>query len=76
MIVSFGVLIDIPKCIHPTGPGGGGCGCDHGGCLPNQLLTSPETVWYIEEAEEHTQKEGKIKTRKRWLCEESFGWKI
>ena len=60
--MSFGDLIEIPKCIHPTGPGGHGHG--HGGRLPNQLLTSPETVRYIEEAEEHTQKKDKMKQEK------------
>ena len=55
-MVSSGDLIDIPKCIHPTGPGGHGRGCGHGGWLPNQLLTSPETVQHNEAAEEHTQK--------------------
>ena len=54
-MVSFGDLIDILKHICPTGPSGRGHGHGHGhghgGQLPNQLLTSPETVWYIEEAE-------------------------
>ena len=63
-MVSFGDLIDILKCIHPTGPGGRGHGCSHGGWLPNQLLTSPETVRYIEEAEECTQKKEKLKQEK------------
>ena len=63
-MVSFGDLIDIPKCIHPTGPGGRGHGHGHGGQLPNQLLTSPETVQYIEKAEECTQKKEKLKQEK------------
>ena len=63
-MVSFGDLIDIPKHICPTGPGGRGRGHGHGGWLPNQLLTSPETVQYIEEAEEHTQKKEKLKQEK------------
>ena len=59
--MSFGDLIDIPKCIHPTGLGGHGRGHGHGGQLPNQLLMSPETVQYIEAAEECTQKKEKMK---------------
>ena len=64
MTVSFGDLIDIPKHIHPTGPGGRGHGRGRGGWLPNQLLTSPETVQYIEEAEECTQKKEQLKPEK------------
>ena len=65
-MLSFGDLIDIPKCIHPTVPGGcgQGHGCGHGGQLPNQLFMSAETVWYIEEAEECTQKKDKLKQEK------------
>ena len=62
--MSFGDLIDIPKRICPTGPGGCGRGCGHGGQLPNQLLMSPETVQYIEAAEECTQKKEKMKREK------------
>ena len=60
--MSFGDLMNIPKCIRPTGPGGHGRG--RGGRLPNQLLTSPETIRYIEEAEECTQKKDKMKEEK------------
>ena len=63
-MVSFGDLIDILKCICPTGPGGHGRGHGHGGWLPNQLLMSSETVWYIEAAEECTQKKEKMKWEK------------
>ena len=64
MSVSFGDLMNILKCIFPTGPGGHGWGRGHGGRLPNQLLTSPETIRYIEEAEEHTQKKDQMKKEK------------
>ena len=63
-MMSFGDLIDIPKHICPTGPGGRGHGCSHGGQLPNQLLMSPETVQYMEEAEECTQKKENLKQEK------------
>ena len=77
--MSFGDLIDIPKCIHPTGPGGHGRGhgCDHshGGRLPNQLLTSPETVRYIEEAEECTQNKDKVKQEKHEFLKQALAEK-
>ena len=64
--MSFGDLMNIPKRIRPTGPGGHGQGhgCGHGGRLPNQLLTSPETIRYIEEAEEHTKRKNQMKQEK------------
>ena len=62
--MSFGDLMNIPKRIRPTGPGGHARGCGCGGRLPNQLLTSPETIRYIEDSEERTQKKDKMKQEK------------
>ena len=62
--MSFGDLMNIPKRIRPTGPGGHARGRGRGGRLPNQLLTSPETIRYIEDAEERTQKKDKMKQEK------------
>ena len=67
MRVSFNELIQVPKRMHPTGPGvWGGRGWGRGrGCLPNQLLTSNETVKFIEEVVERIEKKEKVKNEKK-----------
>ena len=61
--VSFNDLIQVLKHMHPTNPGVQ-CGRGRGrgrGHLPNQLLTSNETVKFMEEVVERIEKKGKSK---------------
>ena len=64
-VVRFVDLIKLPTCIQPTGPGGRGWGHGRGRAkFPNQLLTSRETVKYVEEAHERSEKKEKVKKEK------------
>ena len=63
--MQFADLIKLPTCIRPTGPSGRGWGHGRGRAkLPNQLLTSSETVKYVEEAHERSEKKEKVKKEK------------
>ena len=53
----------------PTGPGGQGRGR---GCLPNQLLTSNETVKFIVEVVERIEKKEKVKNEKDQFCKQAL----
>ena len=62
----FTDLIKLPTHIQPTGPGGRGWGHGRGRAkLQNQLLTSRETVKYVEEVHERPKKKEKVKKEKR-----------
>ena len=65
------------KCIQPTGPGGHdrrGGGRGHGRIL-NQVLTSPETLKYIREADDRTEKKEQIKKEKELFCKKALAEK-
>ena len=64
----FAQLMEVPKRIRLTGPGGThghghGQGCGRGKVL-KQLLTSPEMMKYVLDAEEHTSKKEDAKKEK------------
>ena len=64
-VVQFVDLIKLPTHIWPTGPSGRGQGHGRGRAkLPNQLLTLRETVIYVEEAHERSEKKDKVKKEK------------
>ena len=57
-------IIALPTRIRPTGPGG----CGHGrgrGRLPSSHITSPETIKFVKEAGERSEKKEKIKEEKK-----------
>ena len=57
MKVEWADLITLPTRIRPTGPGGHGRGCGRGSSrLPSQHITSPETMKYVQEAGQRSQK--------------------
>ena len=65
-------LIKLPTHIQPTGPGGRGQGHGRGrGKLPNQLLTSTETVNYVQEAHEQCEKKENLKKEKETFMKEA-----
>ena len=67
----------MPKRIRPTGPGGThghGQGCGRGK-VPNQLLTSPKTMWYAYEAEECTSKKEDAKKEKEEFVKKALAEK-
>ena len=67
----------MPKHIRPTGPGGcgrRGSGCGHGR-IPNQVLTSLETLKYIREADDRTEKKEQIKKEKELFCKKALAEK-
>ena len=70
--VSWEDLIQIPTRIRPTGPGGRGRGWQRGGKLPNQRVTSPETMKYIEECELQNERKEKIKKEKESVCRKAL----
>ena len=62
------------KHICPTAPGGcgrRGSGCGHGRIL-NQVLTSLETLKYIREADDRTEKKEQIKKEKELFCKKAL----
>ena len=67
----------MPKRIRPTGPGGRGRrGGGHGrGRILNQVLTSPETLKYIREADDRTEKKEQIKKEKELFCKKALAEK-
>ena len=74
--VKFSEMLIIPKRIQPTGPRGShGSGCGQGrgrGKVPNQLLTSPETMQYVLQAEEHTSKKDEAKKEKEQFVKQAL----
>ena len=67
----------MPKCIQPTGPGGHGrrgSGRGHGR-IPNQVLTSLETLKYIREADDRTEKKEQIKKEKELFWKKALAEK-
>ena len=69
-------LITLPKRIWPTSPQAEGTGWGHGhrrgrcrgGTLPNQLLTSPQTMEFIKEAAaKQSQKEKKVEAKQEFV---------
>ena len=73
MCVALTNLIDVPKYIRPTGLGGHGRPCRV--TIPNQCLTSPETVRYITEAGDRTEKRDKLKKEKELFCKQALAEK-
>ena len=76
-------LITPPKHLKPTGPGGHGRGSRgqghlgmHGGKLPNQLVTSPESLKFIEDSHDRITKAEKCKTEKEQFCKKAYADKI
>ena len=63
----------MPKRNRPTGLGGHGR--PHRVTIPNQCLTSPETVRYITEGEDRTEKKDKIKKKRELFCEQALAEK-
>ena len=52
-----GRLNNSPKKIRPTGPGGSGRGHGRGSSrLPSQHITLPETMKYVQEAGQRSQR--------------------
>ena len=75
-------LIRVLKWLQPTGPGGYGCGRGrgrslgmHGGKLPNQLVTSPELIKFIEDSQIRTERAEKVKEEKDKFCKEALAAK-
>ena len=69
-------LIALPTRIRPTGPGGQGHGHGRGRAqLPNHHITSPETIKFVKEAKERSQKKEKIKKRRKFFCKKALLWK-
>ena len=66
----------VPKRIQPTGPGGShGSGGGHGrgrGKFPTQLLTSPETMKYVLEVDEHTSKKDEARKEKEQFVKQAL----
>ena len=59
--------------IRPTGPGGCGRGYGRGrGWLPSHHITSPETIKFVKEAEERSEKKDKIKEEKKVFCKKAL----
>ena len=76
-------LITPLKHLRPTGPGGHGrCSRGHshlgmhGGKLPNQLVTSPESLKFIEDSHERITKAEKLKEEKVQFCKKAYADKI
>ena len=72
-------LITPLKCLRPTGPGGHGRGSrgqGHlgmcGGKLPNQLVTSPESLKFIEDSHERITKAEQVKEEKAQFCKKAY----
>ena len=72
-------LITPPKCLRPTGPGGHGRGSRgqghlgmHGGKLPNQLVTSPESLKFIEDSHVRITRAEKVKEEKAQFCKKAY----
>ena len=75
-------LIRVLKQLQPTGPGGHGHGCGRGrslgmhrGKLPNQLVTSPESIKFIEDSHIRTERAEKVKEEKDKFCKEALAAK-
>ena len=71
--VAFANLINVPKHIRPTGLDGHGR--PHRVTIPNQHLTSPETVRYITEAEDRTEKKDKLKKEEEMFYKKALAEK-
>ena len=64
-------IIVLPTRIRPTGPGG--CGHERGrGRLPSSHITSPETIKFVKEAGERSEKKEKIKEEKKVFCKKAL----
>ena len=72
--INFSDLMTLPKRVRPTGPmgRGRGRGRGRGGRLPNQLLTSPETLRFIELAEKKQNRVDEIKKEKDIICKKAL----
>ena len=76
-------IITSPKCLRPTGLGGHGRGGRgwghlgmHGGKLPNQLVTSPESFKFIEESHVRITKAEQVKEEKAQFCKKVYADKL
>ena len=76
-------LITPPKQLRPTGPEGHGRGSRgqghlgiHGEKLPNQLITSPESLKFTEDSHDRITKAEKLKTEKEQFFKKAYADKI
>ena len=72
--VTFGELIQVPKRVRPTGPGGRGRGRGRGrgNKMPNPLLTSPESAKWCENSHNNTAKKEILKKEKDEVCKNAL----
>ena len=62
-------LIVLSTRIRPTGPGGHGRGR---GRLPSHHITSPETIKFVKEVGERSEKKEKINEEKKVFCKKAL----
>lgn len=73
-LVSFYDIIQLPKRLRPTGPGGRGRGRRISG-IPNPLVTSKESFNHVKESHGRTEKRDTAKRVKEEVCKKAMAQK-